>query len=94
MPLRAITSVVISAATAGATSSLDDLLDQSLDLLASRYAQLPAQPGAEQKALAALKPFTKSLSDDELDWLAAAGPGGAPPAVDPADPTGRGKNKP
>ena len=85
-PLRPVAS--------GSTSQLDALLDKSLDLLAKRYAQLPAQPAAEQKALDALKPFTKSLSDDELDWLAAAGLAGAPAAVNPEDPTGRGKNKP
>ena len=84
----------LGSVVSGETSPLDDLLDKSLDLLAKRYAQLPDQPGAEQKTLDALKPFTKSLSDDELDWLAAAGPGGVPPTVNPEDSTGRGKNKP
>ena len=51
-------------------------LDDALDALALRYALLPAQPQAEKKALEALKPITRALSDDELDWLAAAGPGG------------------
>ena len=77
-----------------ARSKLEALLDQSLDLLAERYSQLPAQSAAEQKTLEALKPFTKSLSDDELDWLAAAGPGGvAPPVLSPDDLAGRGKNE-
>ena len=76
-------------------SPLEAQLDKSLDLLAKRYAQLPAQLAAEQKTLEALKLFTKSLSDDELDWLAAAGPGGvAPPIADPEDPAGLGKNRP
>lgn len=93
-PIRAKSSAISSGGSTGATSSLDDLLDQSLDLLAKRYAQLPAQLGAEQQTLQALKPFTQSLSDDELDWLAAAGPGGVPPTANPQDPTGRSKNKP
>ena len=77
-----------------AQTRLEALLDKSLDLLAERYAQLPAQPTEEQKTLEALKPFTKSLSDDELDWLAAAGPGGGAPLVTNSDdPAGRGKNE-
>lgn len=50
-------------------------LDAALDLLAQCYARFPARPEAEQKTREALKPFTRALSDDELDWLAAAGPG-------------------
>lgn len=85
-PLRAVTDA--------ASKRREDLLDKSLDLLASRYARLPVQPTAEQKTLDALKLFTKRLSDDELDWLAAAGPGGTLPAFTPDDAAGRGKNKP
>ena len=70
-------------------------LDDALDALALRYALLPAQPQAEKKALEALKPFTRALSDDELDWLAAAGPGGPGMQTgqdDPEDPANPGKS--
>ena len=50
-------------------------LDNALNSLAQRYASQPLPPHAEEETLQALKTFTRALTDDELDWLAAAGPG-------------------
>lgn len=72
-----------------ASEALQTEIDKALDHLAVRYAQLPEQADAEQKTLEALKTFTRALSDDELDWLAAAGPGvpgGLLGGVEPNDP--------
>ena len=79
------------------SQALQTKLDSALDHLALRYAQLPEQPQAEQETLQALKSFTRVLSDDELDWLAAAGPGvpggssGGCVANNPADLQNTGK---
>ena len=59
-----------------------------------------ASAQAEKETLEALKTFTRALSDDELEWLAAAGPGmpGGPVAGSapnqPVDPKTLGKPKP
>ncbi len=70
-----------------ASEALQTQLDSALDRLALRYARLPAQAQAEQDTLEALKTFTRALSDDELEWLAAAGPGGPMAGTAPNDPT-------
>lgn len=64
-----------------------DRLDNALDALARHYARVPTDAQAEMKALEALKVFTQALSDDELDWLAAAGPGGPGTLIGPDDPS-------
>ncbi len=60
-------------------------LDAALALLAQRYARLPARPEPEQKTRQTRKPFTRALSDGELEWLSAAGsaPAGGVPGGDP-----------
>ena len=61
-------------------------LDKALDSLAQRYASQPLPPHAEEETLQALKTFMRALSDDELDWLAAAGPGVPLPPPNPDAP--------
>lgn len=82
------------------SEALQRQLDKALDRLAQRYASQPASAQAEKETLEALKTFTRALSDDELEWLAAAGPGmpGGPVAGSapnqPVDPKTLGKPKP
>ncbi len=61
-------------------------LDNALNSLAQRYASQPIPAHAEEETLQALKTFTRALSDDELDWLAAAGPGVPPPPTNLDEP--------
>ncbi len=53
-------------------------LEELLDSIAKRYAQLPVPPEAVEKLAAKLAEDNRELTEEELDWLAAAGTGFVP----------------